>query len=70
MSNKVENIEDSLKHRVAETICINCKHRWVAVYPATTPLIDLECPGCHESGYVITTGEIADDYVEWEWEEE
>lgn len=31
---------------VARTRCRRCGHRWVAVFPAFTPIDRLECPGC------------------------
>ena len=53
-------IEENLPHKVSEVICINCKHRWIAVRPCVCKLKELECPECHEQGYVIETGEIID----------
>lgn len=50
-----------MPHKVSEVICINCKHRWLAVRPCITQLKDLECPNCHEQGYVIETGEVLVD---------
>lgn len=55
---KIHNIEESLPHKVSEVICINCKYRWVAARPCVTKLKELECPCCHEQGFVIETGEI------------
>lgn len=58
---EVVDINANQPHKVSEVICINCKHRWVAVRPVVTQLIKLECPNCNEQGYVIETGEIIDD---------
>ena len=55
---EVINIEDNMLHKVSEVICINCKHRWIAVRPEKTLLKDLECPKCGKKGYVIETGEV------------
>ena len=61
MSNvEIINIEENLLHKVSEVICINCKHRWIAVRPEKTLLKDLECPKCQTKGFVIETGEIID----------
>ena len=57
---KVINIEENLPHRVSEVICINCKHRWIAVRLEKTLLKNLECPECQTKGFVIETGEIID----------
>lgn len=71
MARNIHNIEDYMKHRVDELICINCKKRWVAVWPAATLLMEIECPGCHMTGYTITTGETRSNYFEGdEWEED
>ena len=60
--NKAEviNIEENLPHKVSEVICINCRHRWIAVRPEKTLLKDLKCPRCKTEGFVIETGEIID----------
>ena len=55
--NKIINFEDRLPHDVAEVICINCKKRWVAVYPSDVLLKELQCPKCKQFGYVIMTGQ-------------
>ena len=57
---KVINIEENLPHKVSEVICINCKHRWIAVRPEKTLLKDLECHECQINGFVIETGEVID----------
>ena len=62
---EIHYIEENLPHKVSEVVCINCKHRWIAVRPCVCKLKELECPKCHEQGYVIETGEIIDteDYA-------
>ena len=54
---KITSIEENIPHRVSEVICVDCKHRWIAVRPTETLLKDLECPQCKQQGYVIETGE-------------
>lgn len=54
---EIHNIEENMPHKVSEVICINCKYRWVAARPCVTHLKELECPCCHEQGFVIETGE-------------
>ena len=44
-------------HKVSEVICLLCLHRWTAARPVQTMLADLECPGCHQRGNAIETGE-------------
>ena len=56
----IKDINDNQPHKVSEVICINCKHRWLAVRPTMTLLKSLECPQCHTQGYVIETGEVVD----------
>ena len=54
---KITSIEENIPHKVSEVICVDCKHRWIAVRPTDTLLKDLECPLCGLQGYVIETGE-------------
>ena len=56
----VTNIEEKHKHEVSELICLKCLHRWVGVYPLSTPLKNLECT-CGEVGYVIKTGQTIEE---------
>ena len=58
---RVVNIEENTLHKVSEVICIECKHRWIAVRPTTTLLKNLECARCGLQGYVIETGEIMEE---------
>lgn len=62
---EIHYIEENLPHKVSEVICIECKHRRIAVRPCACKLKDLECPRCGINGYVIETGEIinTEDYV-------
>ena len=54
------NISDNLPHEVSEVICLKCLYRWIAVYPETTLLKELQCP-CGEVGYVIKTGQTIEE---------
>ena len=54
-------IEEKMPHKVSEVICVKCLYRWIDVRPANVPLINLECAGCGQIGYVIETGEEIDD---------
>lgn len=45
------------EHKIQEVICVKCGQRWLAVFPQKTLLKDIECPKCHEQGYVIGTGQ-------------
>ena len=54
--------DEDLPHIVHEVMCVKCYKRWIAVHPELTLLKDLECPQCHNRGYVIATGQLfADD---------
>lgn len=55
------SIEENMPHKVSEVICINCKHRWIAVRPTNTLLKSLECPKCGKQGFVIETGEVINE---------
>lgn len=55
-------ITEQMPHVVRETVCLQCLYRWIAVYPEGTLLKALECPNCHEQGYVIATGEDLEAY--------
>ena len=55
------DINDNIPHTVSEVICINCKHRWIAVRPSKCKLKNLECSRCHQQGYVIETGEVFEE---------
>jgi hypothetical protein len=57
-NDKVVSLDDARLHRTGEAICVRCLHRYVAVWPDTTPLRTLACPGCRVQGYVILTGEV------------
>lgn len=64
MEDKVIHFEDYLPHEVSEVICLKCLHRWVAVYPETTLLKQLEYP-CGEVGYVIKTGQTVPEGMQY-----
>ena len=49
--------ESSSGFEVAEMICLMCLKRFIDVRPVGTLLKNLECPGCHKTGYIIETGE-------------
>ena len=51
------DMNDYMPHEVQEVICVKCLKRWIAVYKEGTLLKDIECPECHNSGYVIATGQ-------------
>ena len=53
----IRDINENQPHTLSEVICINCKHRWLAVRPSDVWLKDLECPCCHKIGFVINTGQ-------------
>ena len=59
--NNVHNIEERQPHISSMAICLKCYHRWIAVRPEETKLVDLECPCCLRQGFTIETGEIIDD---------
>lgn len=58
MERKVIHIEETYDHIISELICINCKERFLDIRPLKIWLKDLECPKCHEIGYLIETGEV------------
>lgn len=58
---EIRNIEEQMEHKVSEVICVNCKHRWIAVRPTATILKYIECPQCHRQGFVIETGEVFEE---------
>ena len=57
---EIRDFYEKQPHEVCELICINCKRRWVGVFPSDSLLVDLYCPGCEQSGYVIMTGQPVD----------
>lgn len=48
-------------HKVSVVVCLRCLHRWVAVRPVSTRLVQLRCPACRMDGGVIETGEDISD---------
>lgn len=57
----VIDFEKNMIHKVSEVICIKCKKRFISTRPIKTKLKQLECPKCHNIGYIIETGEILDE---------
>lgn len=53
----IVDFDEYKEHVVQEVVCLKCLQRWVAVYPSGTWLKDIECPNCHEQGFVIATGQ-------------
>ena len=49
--------ESSGGFEVAEMICLMCLKRFIDVRPVGILLKNIECPGCHRSGFIIETGE-------------
>ena len=55
-------VEEKMPHKVSETMCWYCGHRWIAVRPVGVLLKQLQCPQCDRTGYAFETGEeITDD---------
>lgn len=48
-------------YSVAECICLMCLKRFIDVRPEGLLLKDMECPGCHKTGFIIETGEYLTD---------
>ena len=59
--NKVVDIEANEPHCACEVVDLQCKHRWIAVFPEKTLLKQLECPKCGAVGFVIKTGQDLED---------
>lgn len=59
-NNDIVNFDEYIPHKVSEVICVKCGKRWVSIRPTRTLLKELECPQCHEQGFVIETGEVVD----------
>jgi hypothetical protein len=55
-TSKIIDINENIPHEVSEVICLKCYKRWIAVYPVSTLLKELECT-CGSKGYVIKTGQ-------------
>ena len=61
MALKIDYVEKLLPHLVCECMCWKCGHRWIGVFPESTQLKQLECPECHNSGFVFCTGQVMPD---------
>ena len=46
MTAQLHNIADYRPHYADASVCFSCWHKWVAVAPAGTMI--LECPACHK----------------------
>ena len=53
----VIDIEAKLPHEVCEVMCWKCGLRWIAVFPESTTLKQLECGHCCSKGYIFKTGQ-------------
>jgi len=49
--------KESNGFEVAEMVCLMCLKRFIDVRPVGLLLKDMECPGCHKTGFIIETGE-------------
>ena len=47
-------------HIVAEAMCWKCGHRWIATFPESTLLKQLQCPHCEEQGFAFLTNQDVD----------
>ena len=56
----VVELDENRPHRTLEVMCVKCFHRWQAVAPVETSLVQYECADCGP-GYVIGTGQWIDD---------
>lgn len=54
---EIIRLDDYRPHCAEELMCVACRHRWIGVWPAETPLKRLECAECGEVGTVIATGD-------------
>lgn len=62
---QVRSLTEFVPQRIQELFCISCHLRFIAIYPTTVKLIDMQCPVCNYSGYLIGTGcqaSIQEDY--------
>lgn len=57
----VTDITERRPHMFFEAMCIECRHRWVAVTRTNVLLKDLECPDCKLLGRVINTGQVMEE---------
>lgn len=55
--NKTLNRIEDQPHIVQELMCLNCKDRWIAVFPEKTLLKNLIC-NCGAKGNIIGTGQV------------
>lgn len=65
MANNIIEV-DRMEHNVCELMCIKCYYRYIGVYPAATPLKELQCPNCGYTGGIFKTGQdLGTAHVEW-----
>ena len=50
-------------HEIAELLCVRCRRRWIAVFPKTLLLKDIQCPECLTPGGVIKTGQGLEEVI-------
>lgn len=58
------NTYDPIQWCVSELICLKCMKRAIHVFRRDTPLKDLECEDCGETGYLICTGQNLEPFME------
>ena len=58
---RIAKIEEKMPHKVSETMCWYCGHRWIAVRPVGVLLKQLQCPQCGVQGGAFETGEVISD---------
>ena len=46
MNKKIIDLDSQRPHKTSSVICLACLEDWQAVFPATTKINQLECPGC------------------------
>ena len=54
---EIVDIHKNAPHDAIEAMCVRCHHRWVAVFPNSTMLKELDCDNCGP-GYVVNTGQV------------
>ena len=55
---KVIDMDEHIPYLTGELICVRCGYRGLNSWPEVTWLKQLECPECHNSGYMIGTGQL------------
>lgn len=57
MNDNIYDFYGKQPHCVAEVMCINCKNRWIGVFPQIVLLKEIFCDYCEKTGYIIKTGQ-------------